>query len=241
MTDPVFAGTKAAQFLKSKGIFVAAAAAGAGGIAIGAARGSSQHQDASPTTRAGLAAHHAVGAGLILAGVGAGVYAAKGTLWKGGYKAATGAVEAGGKSFTAATRETGIANTFLKHPIVPTAIGMGLGGLVGAQMDKDNPAAGAAMGMVAGGAAGLALRSGRNMAKSWSKTPRVGKAALIAGAAIGVTAAAHAFTHEQSYAADDTAVSDGRGSYEATAGPRERMQSMNATGDLVFGLNARRH
>ena len=62
----------------------------------------------------------------------------------------------------------------------------------------------------------------------------------IKGAA-GAGTATRAFTHEDSYAAEDHAVSDGLGDYEAEPGIRRRMNSMNATGDVVFGLHSRRH
>jgi hypothetical protein len=64
---------------------------------------------------------------------------------------------------------------------------------------------------------------------------------VAAGAAIGAGTATRAFTHEDSYAAEDHAVSDGSGGYETEPGVRRRMSSMNATGDVVFGLHSRRH
>jgi hypothetical protein len=64
---------------------------------------------------------------------------------------------------------------------------------------------------------------------------------MVAVAAVGAGTATRAFTHEDSYAAEDHTVSDGSGGYETESGIRRRMSSMNATGDVVFGLHSRRH
>jgi hypothetical protein len=111
------------------------------------------------------------------------------------------------------------------------------GGLIGSKL-SDDPIKGAAAGAAIGGVTTLAARG---VTKAWSGAPWYAKAALAAAAVIGVGTATHAFTHEDSYTAEDHAVSDGLGDYEAEPGVRRRMNSMNATGDVVFGLHSRRH
>ena len=88
---------------------------------------------------------------------------------------------------------------------------------------------------------GVTILAARGATKLWGGSPWYAKAALVAAAAIGACTATRAFTHEDSYAAEDHAVSDGSGGYEIEPGIRRRMASMNATGDVVFGLHSRRH
>jgi hypothetical protein len=125
----------------------------------------------------------------------------------------------------------------LSHPLTMAGFGAAAGGLIGSKL-SDDPVRGAAAGAAIGGITTLAARGAT---KLWGGSPWYAKAALVAAAAIGAGTATRAFTHEDSYAAEDHAVSDGSGGYETEPGVRRRMASMNATGDVVFGLHSRRH
>jgi hypothetical protein len=125
----------------------------------------------------------------------------------------------------------------LSHPLTVAGFGAVAGGLIGSKL-SDDPIRGAAAGAAIGGVTTLAARGAT---KLWGGSAWYAKAALVAAAAIGAGTATRAFTHEDSYAAEDHSVSDGSGGYETEPGVRRRMNSMNATGDVVFGLHSRRH
>lgn len=76
--------------------------------------------------------------------------------------------------------------------------------------------------------------------KGLYRAPGPIKAMGIVGAAGVGAGTVRAVTREDSYAAEDSAVSDNMGGYEAQPGPRERMAAIGATGDLVFGLHTGR-
>ena len=125
----------------------------------------------------------------------------------------------------------------LTHPLTVLGAGAVVGGLAGSKL-SDNPVKGAAEGAAIGGVAAVAARGATRL---WKGASGPGKAALLVAAAIGSGTATRAFTHEDAYAAEDHAVSDGTGDYDAEPGVRQRMNSLNASGDVVLGLHARRH
>lgn len=234
MQPTEFATDKAIGFLKSKGILLAAGAAGAGGVALGAGYSKSHPDDGHPLMA------RATGAGILAAGAGAGLYASRNLLWKGAKKGAEGLVGHVGGAVSAAGRETGFARTFFGHPTVSAGLGMGAGAFIGSQI-SDDPTEGGLIGGAIGTAAGLAATGGLKIGSLWKKTPKPVRALGFVAAAAAGGVALRAFAHEESPSSEDHAVSDGMGGYESASGVRERARSMNATGDLVFGLNARRH
>jgi hypothetical protein len=157
----------------------------------------------------------------------------------------------------------------LAHPLMWTSFGAAAGGLIGSKL-SDDPTKGAIEGAAIGGVTALAAR-GVRQAWNGVPGPNLGKilankgsaemsllagkarvemplgsrwlpkAALLVGGVVAAATLTRAFTHEDSYAAEDHAVSDGSGGYETEPGVRRRMASMNATGDVVFGLHSRRH
>jgi hypothetical protein len=177
------------------------------------------------------------------AGFGIAASVAGGTLAIGATTFGKSAVKGIGRSFNASFQEKTLTAALLKHPPMAMSLGAVIGGTIGSQVG-DDPVQGAAIGAVAGAASGFAVRAGRNIKTHWGKMPGPVKAMMIATAVVGAGAATRAYTHEDSYTVNDTAVDDGMGGYEARSGPRgpgDRAAAMNASGDVVLGLHRKRH
>jgi hypothetical protein len=126
-----------------------------------------------------------------------------------------------------------------KTPIMAGA-GALIGGVIGSQVDKDNPAVGTAVGAGAGAGVGVLSKSALAGTKLWEKLGPIGRGASIIGASLGVAAVATSMK-DKNYKSMDTAESDGMGSYNlAPSGVKNRLNTMNANGNIVFGLNNKR-
>jgi hypothetical protein len=126
----------------------------------------------------------------------------------------------------------------------PLVMGGGLaavGGLIGSQVDPDHPGQGAAIGAAGGGVTGVALSYGMKGKSLWKKIGPIGRGGAILGLALGVGAIARTYREPQ-YERSDKEVTDGYGDYFSVSdsGVKERLNTMNASGDVVLGLNRRR-
>ena len=111
------------------------------------------------------------------------------------------------------------------------AIGVGaaVGAALGHSLDKKDPGKGAEVGAVLGGGAALAVSTGLQAGRVWNKigtAGRLGVLGLGSALAFGITAAAS----RPKYAQLDQAQRE-------DSGVRDRMDTIGASGDLVFGLH----
>ena len=206
------------------------------GGAFGFSRASAAAQDDPAPERLGFSIVQGGATAAVAAGVGAFAWKSRDILAPAAWGTARGIGESAARSMSRAFQTKGLTG-MLSHPLTMAGFGAVAGGLIGSKL-SDDPIRGAAAGAAIGGVTTLAARGAT---KFWGGSPWYAKAALVAAAAIGVGTATRAFTHEDSYTAEDHAVSDGTGDYETEPGVRQRMNSMNATGDVVFGLHSRRH
>jgi hypothetical protein len=206
------------------------------GGAFGFSRASAAAQDDPAPERLGFSIVQGGATAAVAAGVGAFAWKSRDILAPAAWGTARGIGESATRSMSRAFQTKGLTG-MLSHPLTVAGFGTVAGGLIGSKL-SDDPVRGAAAGAAIGGVTTLAARGAT---KLWGGSPWYAKAALVAAAAIGAGTATRAFTHEDSYAAEDHAVSDGSGGYETEPGVRRRMSSMNATGDVVFGLHSRRH
>ena len=206
------------------------------GGAVGFSRASAAAQDDSAPERLGYSIVQGGATAAVAAGVGAFAWKSRDVLSSAAWGTAKGIGESTSRSLGRAFQAKGFTG-ILSHPLTMAGFGAVAGGLIGSKL-SDDPIKGAAAGAAIGGMTTLAARG---VTKAWGGAPWYAKAAMVAVAAVGAGTATRAFTHEDSYAAEDHAVSDGLGDYETEPGVRRRMNSMNATGDVVFGLHSRRH
>lgn len=236
--------TAAASFLKSAPVLIGAGV----GATIGAASGFAPKADdefTDPYRRAGTRA-----LGLGLAGAAGGLllggnYARIPGAAAWGFKKAAGVVESASASVSAraaafeaagSTKVGATASAFARSPFFMTAAGAGVGAIIGAHYDR--PGAGAAIGAGVGLGTVAALKSTRVL-----KTPagRIGtiltlSAALLYGGEAMKASSAETVTFGRP---------DGMGGYTYSSTPegnvRQRINAMNASGDVVLGLHNLRH
>ena len=133
-------------------------------------------------------------------------------------------------------RTPGGWKTALTRPGVSGGIGAIVGGVIGSQV-SDDPDKGAVVGAVAGSAAGIAVGQGVKASRVWSKFNSVGKAGVILSASAIIGGALKVINGSEPEVVDRPQREDvGYGS----SGVQDRMQRMNASGDLVFGLHRQR-
>lgn len=187
----------------------------------------SDHVGKAVSTAGGVAAYSA--GGLMIAGM-----------------ASTAAVSPTGRAVLGRTFAGGAsgAASMLARPsgYVPLAGGL-IGAALGAHFDEEDPQKGALIGAGAGIAAGVVGRGAVRGFRAWKAIGPVGRAAALVGASVGVLAAGKAMMPAApEEVATATREDDGSGSYVVPdSGLRQRLASMNATGDLAFGLNRLRH
>lgn len=119
-----------------------------------------------------------------------------------------------------------------ERPMVSAGIGGIVGAAIGHAIDRDHPNRGAVIGAAAGAAGGVAISAGLRGFRTWSKLGGFGKVGIIGAlgvTAFGVTAAMNSSKQVQVDVAQPQ-----------DSGLNSRMSSMNATGDLVFGLHRSR-
>lgn len=104
-----------------------------------------------------------------------------------------------------------------------------LGAIIGSELDKDHPGRGAEAGAAIGAGAGLAVNVGLRASKLWKRIGPVGKMGALGVLAVGAFGATTLFSRPK-YATMDVANPE-------DYGLSRRMDSMNAEGDLVFGLH----
>jgi hypothetical protein len=199
-----------------------------GGVAGGALgwAGGRRVSDADPDSIGQPFVHAAVGTTV---GVGVGALA-----WRARNMTSLAVNRTSGRAVGSITRN--LPRT-LASPATLFGLGAVAGGMIGSKV-SDDPVSGAAKGAVAGGAGVLGLRGA---IKFWGKANWMGKAAMGTAGVAAVAVAGRAFAHQDTYGEEGHTVSDGAGGYGTESGLRERLAAMNGSGDLVFGLHARRH
>lgn len=127
-----------------------------------------------------------------------------------------------------------------------SALGMGgagalIGGAVGSQFNEENPNTGAAIGAAGGAVTGVVASTAMKGMNLWKNIGSVGRGGAIIGGALAIVAGSKALSPAQ-YQSESVSESDDAGSYSNTAssGVKSRLNKMNASGDMVFGLNSRR-
>jgi hypothetical protein len=114
------------------------------------------------------------------------------------------------------------------------------GALVGSLVtgyNEDDPGKGALVG-AAVGAAAYAANKGRRVWNAASKIPG-GKSALILAGGAAIAIGGRAMAPDEEPSMEGVATRDAGGGYETNT-VHDRMNTINATGDLVFGLHNRR-
>ena len=104
-----------------------------------------------------------------------------------------------------------------------------LGAIVGSELNKDHPGRGAETGAAVGAGAGLAVNVGLRASKLWRRIGPIGKMGALGVLSVGAFGATTVFSRPK-YATMDVANPE-------DYGLSRRMNSMNANGDLVFGLH----
>jgi hypothetical protein len=134
----------------------------------------------------------------------------------------------GGKLAAELRTAGGWKNTITRMPVM-AAGGAGIGALLGAKLNHDDPGRGAAVGAGVGAGGGLVASRAIRATQGWKKMWGVGKLGLLASAAVAVGVGANMMRPPQ-YETDQV----------ASSGVRSRMEMIGATGDVVFGLHNRR-
>lgn len=150
-----------------------------------------------------------------------------------------------GMSMGASAFSSGMSSTMraLSRPSAYVPLG---GGLIGAALGahfSDDPGKGAALGAGIGIAAGVAARGAVRAGKAWNAIGKPGQiAALVLGTAGIVGGAKAIMGNRPAETADPVSDEDGSGGYTVpNSGLRQRLATLNATGDLVFGMHRGRH
>jgi hypothetical protein len=120
------------------------------------------------------------------------------------------------------------------------------GGILGAAIGahySDDPEKGALVGAGVGIAGGIAARSAVRAGRTWKKLGKVGQAGAILAVTAGIIGVSKAVMgNPPAEVVSTVSDNDGSGGYSVPdSSLRQRMASMNATGDLAFGLNRLRH
>jgi hypothetical protein len=133
-------------------------------------------------------------------------------------------------------RSPGGWKTALTRPGVSGSIGAVVGGVIGSKV-SDDPATGAVVGSVVGAGAGIAIGQGVKASRAWAKFNSLGKAGVILGASAIIGGALKVVNGSEPDIVDRPQPEDN--GYR-NSGVQDRMQRMNASGDLVFGLHRQR-
>jgi hypothetical protein len=113
-----------------------------------------------------------------------------------------------------------------------TGLGSALGAVIGRSIDKDDPSKGAVIGAGVGAGAGLAVSAGLKASRVWGGLSGVSKTGLLGVATVAAYGVASIIGRPKNAGVDVAQREDN--------GLRERAASMNASGDLVFGLHRSR-
>lgn len=116
-----------------------------------------------------------------------------------------------------------------ERKLLMTEAGAAVGAALGAHLDQQDPEKGAKRGALLGGGAGLALSTGLRASRLWKGLGPVGKAGAIGVLTAGVFGTASVMSRPK-YAVMDQALPEDNGL-------RDRMNTIGANGDLVFGLH----
>lgn len=141
-------------------------------------------------------------------------------------------VLAGGEipsAYSARVGFAGIEQVALKKRGAMIGGGALLGAIVGSELNKDHPGRGAETGAAVGAGAGLAVNVGLRASKLWRRIGPIGKMGALGVLSVGAFGATTVFSRPK-YATMDVANPE-------DYGLSRRMDSMNAEGDLVFGLH----
>lgn len=146
------------------------------------------------------------------------------------------------KPFKQALNAPTIREALMGHAAVTGSLGAVIGGAIGSQMgDKD--ASSTAVGAGVGAVTGAAIKHAASAASLWKNIGPVGRVGAIIGATAAVAVGSKAILGQGEHQSEDIAKSDGMGSYTAQSNPttvKSRLNTINATGDIVFGLNNKR-